>query len=394
MFRVATDQPGSIVLGGASAGAVFHKRNPIDLSRTMRFSSKKVMLYALGQDNQTPLSMEAHKTSRDIGRFDLVTAEELIRKLQHKNSLLLSRSDGTRLRIGEEMVLSYFDSSFLKNTPLLENFLTKVTKMALSKGLVSVNVLLQHSGAERRSALKAESSSIELSREYDAIIPLEGDNYRDGKKSKKSPFVITAAVTVAIPQSSLESGSVFFNRTTATECFIANVESKVPKNLQRFVDPPLPKKKNSNEYDSDEDSSSEEEEEEDSKPESKSNSKVKRKNTSASASTIPKPKKSKTITKNNVPEEIRDSKIVPTGTMTSDKLSKSIIKEAVKPLDSVQYSNSLPANIDAKDKKELLIILGVGHEDDPKRKKVQEHGLRSMSSFEFAQLIRPFIKSR
>jgi len=42
---------------------------------------------------------------------------------------------------------------------------------------------------------------------------------------------------VAIPQSSLESGRVFFDRTTATKCFISNVESKVPKNLQRFVDP-------------------------------------------------------------------------------------------------------------------------------------------------------------
>lgn len=392
LFRFAKAQPDSIVLAGASLGGVLHKENAIDLSRTMCFSSKKAMLYALGQDNQTPLSMEV-KTGNNIGHYDTVSPHELVRKLFKKDSLVLSRADGTRLRIGKEMVLAYFDYSFLNNTPLLEHFLKKVTNMALSNGLVSVNVLLQHPGAERRSALIAESSSIELSRNYD-VIPLEGDASRDGSKSKKTPFVITAAVTVAIPQSSLESGRVFFDRTTATKCFISNVESKVPKNLQRFVDPPLPKKKNSNEYDSDEDSSSEEEEE-DSKPESKSNSKVKRKNTSASASTNPKPKKSKqSIPRNKVPEEIRDSKIVPSGTMTSDKLSKAIIQEAVKPLDSVQYSNSLPTVFDAKAKKNLLIILGVGHEDDAKRKAVQEHGLRTMSSFKFAQLIRPFIKSR
>ena len=388
LFRVATETPGSTVLASASLAGVLHKENNINLSRTMHFSPTKVMFYTLGKDNQTPLSMEVHKTNCDIGHFDLVTELELIRKLLKKSYLLLSRSDGTRLRIGKEMMLTYFDSSFSNNTPLLEHFLKKVTNIALSKGLVCVNVLLQHPGVERRSALKAESSSIELSREYD-VIPLEGEGSRDGGKSKKTPFVITAAVTVAIPQSSLESGRVFFNRTTATKCFIANVESKVPKELQRFVDPPLPEKKNSDEYDSDE---------EDSKPESKSNSKAKRKNTSASASTNPKPKKSKqsitTITKNKVPEEIRDSKIVPTGIMTSDKLSKAIIKEAVKPLESVQYSNSLPANIDAKAKKELLIVLGVGPEDDPKRKAARQHRLRTMSSFEFAQLISPYIKSR
>lgn len=405
-FQTATESlPNEIVLGGSSVTGVILNEGKLAVAKAV-IDSSKVMLYVLANDNKSILSAEVRKNQYDLGLYGTASENELIRKLQVNRDLILSKPDGTKLRCGSDLLIAYFDPSFLRNISRLERAHKKVIAQAIEEGLIAVTVLIQQIPATRQSTLRAEDQAMTLSKEYNNIIPMEGDTHVDGGFSKRSPFVISAAVAVTNVESSLKNGHACFTRATSTKSFLRNVEELVPTSLQVYTDATTKKSSDGND---DEYSTSDEEDEEelDVKPKAKklksesglenrdqnsTTSQVKRKSAIMSnPSTSDNQEEPNKTPLEQVPLKLRGKTVTPTGVMVKDGLTKGNIKATVSTLTSVKYSNTLPESYTEKARKSRLVILGIGHDDDDKRVIARREKLQTMSSAEFAKLIKPFM---
>ena len=369
---------------GSSTGAVFPQpQRPSAQIETMPGSDTDVLLHSLVKGSLK--SAVVHRNQFDLGACgELVSSFELVRKVLKGGSIIVCKPNGTTLQVGVDVVLSYFDPTLMTNIPLLKSLATKLINEANNKGMISLIALLHsNGGVARECALQAETQTNTTIHRDNRFFPLEGVAQRDGSRSRKTPFVISATVLVSGVLASMQKGDISFT-SRCTKSLQNSLAKQISRHL-KFVAPAKPDhESNSDDYDSDE-----EEDNNDKKLAAKATAPLKNRDLNSAESTATKKEEEKSIPKDQVPDDLRYKTVMVTGRLTND-LTKTKIKKAVSCLESVKYCERLP-KMNAKNKASLLLILGDGNEDDLKQKAIREHKLKTIDSDTASRLLGPYM---